>query len=167
MQSSPWPASHCHHTQQIHVAKQKHAFIAHPFDKCRREMQSILLSHNNKTFQLPALLKGQVDLELWLVWLTLRQTVKAVKPRQIFGVENNTMQKEGLHEKIGVCLRSAFIEIRKFLCLPNSLEVSQCRAVLLVIIGYQLIICPALMEQYPYSQRPPGNSVTHMVAWLI
>ena len=43
-------------TQQIHVAKQKHAFIAHPFDKCRREMQSILLSHNNKTFQLPALL---------------------------------------------------------------------------------------------------------------
>ena len=56
MQSSPWPASHCHHTQQIHVAKQKHAFIAHPFDKCRREMQSILLSHNNKTFQLPALL---------------------------------------------------------------------------------------------------------------
>jgi len=43
-------------TQQIHVAKQKHAFIANPFDKCRREMQSILLSHNNKTFQLPALL---------------------------------------------------------------------------------------------------------------
>ena len=22
-------------TQQIHVAKQKHAFIQHPFDKCR------------------------------------------------------------------------------------------------------------------------------------
>jgi len=28
------------------------------------------------------LTKGQVDLELWLVWLTLRQTVKAVKPGQ-------------------------------------------------------------------------------------
>ena len=37
----------------------------------------------------------------------------------------NTMQKEGLHEETRVCLRSAFIEIRKFLCLPNSLEISQ------------------------------------------
>jgi len=56
MQSSPWPASHCHHTQQIHVAKQKHAFIQHPFDKRQHEMHSILLNHNDKIFQLPALL---------------------------------------------------------------------------------------------------------------
>ena len=43
-------------TQQIHVAKQKHAFIQHPFDKRRHDMHSILLNRNDKIFQLPALL---------------------------------------------------------------------------------------------------------------
>ena len=43
------------------------------------------------------LTKGQVDLELWLVWLTLRQTVKAVKPRQIFGVENFEKSNDLVH----------------------------------------------------------------------
>jgi len=42
--------------QQIHIAKQKHAFIQHYFDKRWLEMHSILLSRNDKTFQLPALL---------------------------------------------------------------------------------------------------------------
>jgi hypothetical protein len=71
-------------------------------------MHSILLSHKDEVFQLPALLclnrgkvsvhwysvseahtcwiknkcltKRQINLELWLVWLTLVETVKAVKP---------------------------------------------------------------------------------------
>ena len=34
-------------TQQIHVAKQKHAFIQHPFDKGWHELHSILLTLND------------------------------------------------------------------------------------------------------------------------
>lgn len=51
-------------TKQIHVAEQKHASIQHPFDKCWHEMHSILLSHKDEVFQLPALLclnRGKVS----------------------------------------------------------------------------------------------------------
>lgn len=51
-------------TKQIHVAKQKHAFIQHPFDKGWHQMNSILLGRNNEIFQLPALLcfnRGKVS----------------------------------------------------------------------------------------------------------
>jgi hypothetical protein len=51
-------------TLKIPVAKVTHTChmqILHILDKCRHEPQSILLRHNNDTFQLPALLCFQKE----------------------------------------------------------------------------------------------------------